>query len=98
MVKTGKKHVFWPLDGVEITRKRRILIRSVQLPLFRHLNQNSTHSGNETVTGYVYWVKVDRIYWVKVDRTQFSTISPPEEVQRRVRGQNRGFWAWRVHF
>ena len=26
------------------------------------------------------------------------TVSPPEGVQRRVRGQNRGFWAWRVHF
>ena len=50
----AKKRVFrhfWPLDGVEITQKSWILIHSVKLPLFRHLNQNSTHSGSETVTG-----------------------------------------------
>ena len=28
----------------------------------------------------------------------FAAISPPDGVQIRVRGQNRGFWAWRVHF
>ena len=26
------------------------------------------------------------------------TVSPPEGLQRCVRGQNRGFWAWRVRF
>ena len=46
--KNMKKRVFchfWPLDGVKITQKHRFLIRSVQLSLFRHLNQNSTLSG-----------------------------------------------------
>ena len=46
--KTQKIRVFchfWPLDGVEITQKHLFLIRNVKLPLFRHLNQNSTFSG-----------------------------------------------------
>ena len=34
---------------------------------------------------------------VNPPRTCFFTISHPEGVQRCVRGQNRGFWAWRVH-
>ena len=46
--KMQKKRVFrhfWPLDGVEITQKHRFLICSIKLPLFGHLNQNSTPSG-----------------------------------------------------
>ena len=31
-------------------------------------------------------------------KTKFFTVSPPEGVQRRVRGQNRGFWAKQIHF
>ena len=35
---------------------------------------------------------------VNPPRTCFFTISPPEGVQTRVRGQNRGNWTLRVHF
>ena len=45
---------FWPLDGVKITQKHRFLISTIKLPLFRHLNQNFTLLGRETVAGNVF--------------------------------------------
>ena len=31
-------------------------------------------------------------------KSPIFTVSPPEGVQTCVRGKNRGFWAWGVHF
>ena len=33
-----------------------------------------------------------------INGSGFAAISPPDGVEIRVRGQNRGFLAWRVHF
>ena len=69
---------------------RRVLRYTTSCTYRRH---NDSYRNHRRVPTYGYDSQVHDI-----NGSGFAAISPPDGVEIRVRGQNRGFLAWRVHF
>ena len=69
---------------------RRVLRYTTSCTYRRH---NDSYRNHRRVPTYGYDSQVHDI-----NESGFAAISPPDGVEIRVRGQNRVFLAWRVHF
>ena len=76
-------------DDFQVHDRR--VVRYMTLCTYR--SQNDSYRNHRRVPTYGYDSQVHDI-----NGSGFAAISPPDGVEIRVRGQNRGFLAWRVHF